>query len=66
MGKNVAIIILGGLLVLAVGLLVGSNPRLFGEWPARDFLAREARLAPVHEQRSDADEPSRLQRPGRR
>ena len=61
MGKNVAIIVLGGLLVLAVGLLVGSNPRLFGEWPAPDFLAREARLAPIHDQRSDADEPSRLQ-----
>ena len=61
MGKNVAIIVLGGLLVLAVGLLVGSNPRLFGEWPAPDFPAREARLAPVHDQRSDADQPSRLQ-----
>lgn len=60
MGKNIAIIVLAGLLLLVVGLLAGSNPELFGEWPALDFLTREARVAPVTDHPLDADAPSRL------
>lgn len=61
MAKNITIIVLAGLLVLVVGLLAGSNPRLFGEWPALDFLAREARVVPVTDHRLDAETPSHLE-----
>ena len=61
MAKNIAIIVLAGLLALVVGLLAGSNPHLFGEWAALDFLAREARVAPDTDRRLDADAPSRLE-----
>ncbi|MDE0205367.1 MAG: efflux RND transporter periplasmic adaptor subunit, partial [Candidatus Tectomicrobia bacterium] len=58
MAKNIAIIVLAGLLLLVVGLLAGSNPRLFGEWPALEFLAREARVVPGTDHRRDAASPS--------
>ena len=58
MGKNIAIIVLAGLLLLVAGLLAGSNPQLFGEWPALDFLAREARVVPLTDHRRGAEAPS--------
>ena len=60
MAKNVAIIILAGVLVLMIGLLAVSNPRFFGEWPALDFLAAGGRAVPVTEHQRNADDPSRL------
>ena len=60
MAKNVVIIMLTGLLVLAIGLLVVSNPRWFGDWPVLEFLAQSGRGAPVAGHQRDTDEPSRL------
>jgi RND family efflux transporter MFP subunit len=57
--KNVAIVVLTGLLVMAVGLLVVSNPQRFGEWPGRDMLARGGRVLSVAGHQQDADEPPR-------
>ena len=60
MAKNVAIIILAGFLILVLGLLAVSNPRLFGEWLALDFLTAGGRPVPVTDHRRGADEASRL------
>lgn len=61
MAKNVTIIILAGLLVLVVGLLTVSNPRLFGELPALDLLAPERRAVAVSDHRREAGEPTQRQ-----
>ena len=63
MAKNVVIIILTGLLVLVAGLWAVSNPRLFGEWPALDFLVQEKREVAVTDHRREAGEPA-LQQAG--
>lgn len=57
MAKNVAIIILAGLLVLTAGLLAVSNPQWFGEWAGQSLLERGWRASPAPDPQQDDDEP---------
>ena len=60
MAKNVAIIVLAGLLLLVVGLLLTSNPQWPGGWVEQSLLARGWRALPIAGLQQDADEPSHL------